>query len=152
MKHIFSIAIAATVSLVALPLTAMAAPPTGLNAPIQPSTPTVGSEIKRGADAADRCGDLYTMPTDAPGFIACVAARQSANRQSAGTGYEAFDIGLYFMAKMNIGVAIDVLKKSGRDDAVLHSTMSLYELRYKQARDKFALTDSDTKRAAYIGS
>lgn len=27
---------------------------TGLNAPILPSTPTVGSEIKRGADAGDR--------------------------------------------------------------------------------------------------
>ncbi|GLV30098.1 hypothetical protein TomTYG75_26140 [Sphingobium sp. TomTYG75] len=146
-----AILIAAVTSLGAFSLTAMAAPPTGLNAPVQPSTPTVGSEIKRGADAADRCGTLYTMPTSADGFAACVDARQSANRQSAGVGYEAFDIGLYFMAKANIGVAIDILSKAGRDVAVLRARMNLYEVRYRQARDKLNLTDAEAEKGAYIG-
>jgi len=147
-----AIFIAAVTSLGAFSLTAIAAPPAGLNAPIQPSTSTVGSEIKRGADAADRCGTLYTMPTSADGFAACVDAHQSANRQNAGVGYEAFDIGLYFIAKANIGVAIDILSKAGRDVAVLQARMNLYEVRYRQTRDKLKLSDDEVQRGALIGS
>lgn len=145
-----AIFIAAVTGLGALSQAAMAAQPTGLNAPIQPPMPTVGSEIKRGADAADRCSTLYTMPTGADGFVACVDARQSANRQSAGT-YEAFDVGLYFMAKANMGVAIDILSQAGRDTATLRATLNLYDVRYRQARDKLHLTDAEAAKGAYIG-
>ena len=122
---------------------------TGLNAPILPSTPTVGSEIKRGADAGDRCADLFRMPTRADRFINCIDARQSSNRQSMGTGYEAFDLGIYQTARMNLKVAIEV---GGGGNGVLQAKLNLYEVYYRQTRDKLQLTDSEVQRAALIGS
>lgn len=143
---------AAIFGLGALPLNAMATPTTGLNAPIQPSTPTVGSEIKRGADAAERCSALFTMPTNAAAFTNCIDSRQSSNRQTMGTGYEAYDVGIYFVAKMNLNVAIDVLGESRPETRVIQAKNNLYDVYYRQARDKLNLTDADAQRAALIGS
>lgn len=123
-----------------------------LSAPLPASAPTIGSEIKRGADAANRCGSLHQMPTDADGFTSCIDLRQSSNRQANATSYEAFDAGLYFMAKMNLVVAIDVLGKSDRSVPVLQARFNLYDAWYRQIRDKLKLTDDDVKRGALIGN
>lgn len=125
---------------------------TGLNAPIPPPTLTVGSEIKRGADAADRCSTVFVLPTKSDGFIDCIDVRQSTNRQTMGNGYEAYDAGLYFMAKMNIGVALEILSKRGRDVGVLQAKLNVYDVRYRQARDKLGLGDSEVQRGALIGN
>lgn len=123
----------------------------GLNAPIAPSTPTVGGEIRRGADSGNRCADLFAMPTRADGFMNCIDARQSSNRQSMGTGYEAYDVGIYFVAKMNLNVAIEVLGGNRPENRVLQAKLNLYDVYYRQARDKLHLTDADAQRGALIG-
>lgn len=89
------------------------------------------------------------MPTRADGFINCIDARQSSNRQSMGTGYEAFDLGIYHTARMNLKVAIEV---RGGDNGMLQAKFNLYDVYYRQAREKLQLTDSEVQRAALIGS
>ena len=123
-----------------------------LDAPLPTSAPTIGSEIKRGADAGNRCADLFTMPTRADGFMNCIDARQSANRQAMGTGYEAYDVGIYFVAKMNLNVSIEVLDGNRPEIRVIQAKKNLYDVYYRQARDMLHLTDAEAERGSFIGS
>jgi len=138
----------ATISLTVSGANASASP-AGLDVPIAPTTPTVRSEIKRGADTVDRCSRQYVLPTYMDGFVGCVDAAQSNNRRDMKAGYEAFDAGLYFMAKTNLGVDVDILSESGRDASLLRARFNLFDVRYRQARDALHLTDADVSRAAW---
>ena len=146
------VAILLSVACAACSATAMAAPASALDAPIIPATPTVGSEIKRGADAANRCSDLNQMPTEADGYINCIDASQSANRQSMAAGYDAFDVGLYSKAKRALDVSAKILSvREPEISAILYSKFKVYEIRYQQDLEKLHLTDDEAERAALIG-
>jgi hypothetical protein len=80
--------------LLALTLMILAAPAAGqvdLNAPVR-DNPTVGSEMERGVEAAQRCIDL---PNSADEIDACASAAKSANEQRH-ANHSAFDVGLLF--------------------------------------------------------
>jgi hypothetical protein len=65
-----------------------------LNAPIE-AKPTVGSEIKRGTEAAFDCFSRNVMvPFDAE---ECTSNVESQNRQRLMAGFEPFSLGAYYM-------------------------------------------------------
>ena len=63
-----------------------------LNAPIN-TTPTVGTEIKRGMDAAFQC----PITVDPLSFSGCIFNFETQNRQKV-VDYQPFDLGLFFEA------------------------------------------------------
>lgn len=125
-----------------------------LNSPIAPSTPTVGSEIKRGADAGERCASLFMMPTKRDGFANCIDSSQAANRQRMGNGNDAFDLGIYLIAKRNMDVAAEVMKPRAAaiEISILEGRSSLYEIKMRHARERLNVSEADVERAAILGS
>lgn len=71
---------------------AAAAQAADLNAPI-PTTPTLGSEIKRGFSVAQACSDRSQLGGQ---MFRCVDDASKANRARAVGGDDAFSLGLYF--------------------------------------------------------
>ncbi len=83
---------------------------TDLDKPIEPTKPTIRTEIYRGKEAASDCG-IHTT-----GLQECVWAIQNSNVQK-NTATDAFNAGLYFDAWL-IAV-IEVKVKGGDEDAAL---------------------------------
>jgi hypothetical protein len=72
--------------------------------------PGDASEIERGASAALDCYQRFPALTQAADFAGCVQEVHASNRRRVGTGYEAFDAGLYFRAAQFIRIKIELLQ------------------------------------------
>lgn len=124
-----------------------------LDAPITPKAPTVGSEIHRGADAANACEADNSGPFKVDGFYECVQHAHDDNRQRMGAGFEAFDAGLYYVAKRNLTIDFQVLQKSpsGGDTSMLAANLNLINAAYTGACDALKLGDADVMTASVTG-
>jgi len=115
-----------------------------LDAPLAHKPPTVRSEMQRGGDAAFKCVlDSHFLPQAAE---RCVKNAQGGNRQQMGTGFEAFDTGLYFMAWNLTEDAVTPLK--GTDEGeIAQINVKYYWGMYVLSRKKLGLTDDAVIRA-----
>lgn len=122
-----------------------------LDAPVLPRTPTVGSEIHRGADAAAACHPLNAV--EAPqAYVECIEDAHNQNRQAMGSGFEAFDAGLYFKARRQFEILVRLTAKDPLGNAALiRSDFDMEDARYQIARDKLGLTDAQVMMASYSG-
>ena len=77
-----------------------------LDAPIVPAKPTIRSEFKRGMDAAQDCSFKTELMSEMRLYAACIDAAHNQNRQQMGTGFEAFDLGLYHRARDEMRIAV----------------------------------------------
>lgn len=120
-----------------------------LDAPVRPRAPTVGSEIHRGADAAIACHELSPI-TNLDGYRGCIDAAHNQNRQAMGTGYAAFDAGLYFKEAQTLGIVLKVLS-SHADVSLLRMDADLADALYHSARNEVGVTDDQVRVAAFSG-
>jgi hypothetical protein len=127
--------------LLALAVTALAAAAhaADLNAPVRPVQPTIGSEIKRGADAAVTCDEAVNSTSRPERFADCVDAAAAANRQRMGSGYEAFDAGLYFIARKYLAIVLPAGS----------ATVQAADAGYRSACRSIGATDAEVERAAF---
>lgn len=132
-----------------LPMCAIAAPPSALDAPIKPSTPTVGSEIKRGSDAVFQCGMIYVSPLEVQAFARCVGDQELTNRNEMKSGYEAFNTGLYFAARKYAQISLNVLTDHGEPAAGVDSIIERFDIGLRNSSQKFGLTDEQLRIATF---
>ena len=129
-----------------LALIALAAPAcavaANLDAPLKPAPPTLGSEIRRGADAAFACRLRRADPLDGEALLACLDRAQGANRQSMGRGYEAFDAGLWLIARD----AFDELARVAPSD-LARSEAAVAAVGLREAERVAGVTDEDVRVA-----
>lgn len=138
--------------LAALLLTAVAergaAAGADMNAPLVQSAPTLGSEVHRGADAADACRRVDVV-TDLQGYEDCIDAAHDRNRQAMGTAYEAFDAGLYYKERRTLQILLGIEAKNPiMDGALLGAAFNLADARYQSARDRIGATDEQVMLAS----
>lgn len=94
--------------------------------PPDPQVPSaIRAEIERGANAALDCYLRFPALTKSADFAGCVQETHADNRQRMGTGYEAFDAGLYFRAAQYIRIKIEVLQDGDPTNSNLPTLTSL---------------------------
>lgn len=139
------------VLLLALAMSPAVADP--LDAPVPPAAPTIGSEIRRGADAGFDCELHNTLPEDSESFFDCIEGAHTNNRQRMGQGYEAFDAGLYYHARQNMQIVADVTSKSTLDydhDGISRE-LDLMDGQLKEAMLALHVSEDDVRRAIHGG-
>ena len=112
-----------------------------LDTPIN-TTPTLGSEIKRGIDAELACQSRAMAAND---FALCTFAIEEKNRQKV-VDYNAFDVGLFFNAWLTMDIFAN---PSGPPDndlaksvaAASHSEAAKMLTVYRSLRKKVGVTD-----------
>jgi hypothetical protein len=85
-----------------------------LNAPVN-NTPTIGSEIARGIDAANNCPMMRPRKVVDDDTYSCIAGIANTNRQRM-TAFEPFLLGLYFRSWLVMDVA--AYPSKAPDDAI----------------------------------
>ena len=114
-----------------------------LNAPVA-TTPTVGSEIKRGVMAALDC------PLHADGHFAynhCVFDVESRNRQKV-VDPDPFDVGLFFGAWKQLDILVKVDQEHGTQDANLYELTRSHYSTFHQLGQKVHVTDAQILSAS----
>jgi hypothetical protein len=112
-----------------------------LSAPIN-TTPTLGSEIKRGIDAAfSQCPNSF----DPLAFPQCVFAIEGKNRQKV-VEYQPFDLGLFFEAWIRMDVAGFPSQELQSDLAQSHYTSARRQAKamygvFRDYQTKLGVTD-----------
>lgn len=113
-----------------------------LDAPMKPRPPTLRSEIKRGADAELDCSLHLPDVLDGEALLDCLDHVQSANRQSMGRGYEAFDAGLWYM-----GLADFRNLESVAPSDLVASESKVAEAGLRESEQAISATDAEVDRA-----
>lgn len=132
----------------------LAAAQISLNSPVLPTQPTILSEIRRGMDAAFTCEDPE-MLEHMRRYQACITAIRDANRQHMGTSYQAFDIGLYRMARDRMADAVSIIStdRSGLFDLELaRAGLDVEQAGYQQSKSALGLTEAQVDEAVHKGS
>jgi hypothetical protein len=120
-----------------------------LSAPVVPSQPTIGSEIRRGADAATAC-ERVDVVVETQLYMDCVDAAHNDNRQRMGSGYDAFDTGLYFVERRKLQILLGAAAKSSiLDPGMIRAAFDLADANYRLARDHVGVTDDQVELARY---
>jgi hypothetical protein len=138
-----------TPMLVALIAAAVAAP--GLDAPVTPTHPTVRSEIRRGVDAAFDCqrfGSFAEMEL----YQRCIQASESRNRQVMGSAFQAFDVGLYRVARDHMANAVQVLAgqpAASFDPELVKAGLEVEEAGYQQSRKALGLSEEQVEAVVH---
>lgn len=132
---------------------------TSLDAPMVAAGPTIRSEIMRGSDAADDCDKSFDLARQLQEWRDCIDAAHSANRQRMGTGFEAFDAGLYWQARFQLATTAKVLKEHpylDRYDSehalLVKSALNVEDGNYQLAKSALKLTDQQIEPIAMFGS
>jgi len=122
-----------------------------MNAPLTPQPPTLGSEVHRGADAAEACARLDPV-MNPQGYAGCIDAAHEQNRQTMGSAYEAFDAGLYFVERRKFQILVGLAAKSTLlNRPLLQSDFGLADAHYREARDRIGATDDQVSLATLAG-
>ena len=124
---------------------------TSLDAPLPPSSPTIGSEVGRGADAAKSCESISAV-RDVLAYERCISSARDQNRQGMRTGYEAFDAGLYWQETFRLSVLVQTLSKQDvlGQRGLAESGLALAKTEYESARNTLKLSDDQVQHAALI--
>jgi len=131
------------------PASLIAAPPSALDAPIKPSTPTLGSEIKRGESAVFQCSTDYDSTLQFQSFARCVDDQELANRNEMKSGYEAYDTGLYFAARTYAQITLNVLSEHSVPAVGVQEMINAFDIGYHENSKAFHLTDEQVRIAAF---
>lgn len=114
-------------------------------APPKPAAPPPGPEIRRGADAAFGCQISNSeRPMDTAAYLQCVQGQQRANRQQMGRGFEAFDTGLWYTARVRLR-GLDAVVPSG----LAKSNLDTASAGLAVAQQASGVTDGDVWRALH---
>lgn len=129
---------------------ALSGVPADLDAPLTPKPPTLRSEIRRGADAANECVRQYGSVLNPDPLGDCIDARHSRNIQQMGDGYLAFDVGLYYVATSKEQIYLHVLDNNGAgiDITTLRLTLDRHAGSYRRDKVTLGLTETDVVMAA----
>lgn len=113
----------------------------GLDAPIQPSRPTVRTEIYRGVSAQGDCG------LDALRQLDCLFAIQGANVQR-NTSTDAFNAGLFFGAWLSSVIDAEALRSATGKQEVTDAGRLYRSMKRYQA--KLGLSDAELCEASRV--
>jgi hypothetical protein len=114
--------------------------------------PAARSEIKRGADASGECVK-GVLALDA--MADCIFKTSNNNRQTMGTGSEAFDLGLSFGAWFHANLSAEALANTpdfAQQAQHIESTKKIFWNTYVDLRKKMNLTDEQIIEATGLGS
>ena len=121
----------------------------GLDAPLIQARPTVRSEIRRGMDAAWDCHPKASVVDAMRSYGGCVEGVQSRNRQQMRTAFEAFDLGLYRVARDEEANAVSVIRD--HPSPLFHlklaqGQLDVEEAGYQQSRKALGLSEQQVDR------
>jgi hypothetical protein len=118
-----------------------------LNAPVN-TTPTVGTEIKRGVDAANACDTSAMEPLN---YALCIQGIDDRNAQKV-VDSKPFDVGLYFAAWLSMDIigsmpaSNDFARHLGEAG---HSEAASMYIIYRDFQRKLGVTDDDVITASW---